>query len=190
MATPSAFGQSSGGWSGFSGSSGSVPSGQLWLSGAGGWPSTTAGCAVNTKTETGNKVNYYTLDFDPNTAENAEWACVMPSDWDGGTITATFYWVPGPYATYFGVTWQLQATSFPNASTLDVAYSNAQQVADTGADIGYIYKSDPTPAITVAGTPAGGAYTQFRVQRLVDDPGDTMDWDARLLGVMIAYTRA
>jgi hypothetical protein len=178
------------GAAGATGPTGPGPDGKLFLSGAGGWPSTTAGCQTNTKTEMAtNKENYYTLDFDAATTESAEWTVAMPSDWDASTITAVFYWMHGGTTTNFGVTWALDAYSFGDSDAGDAAFGTQQHIPDTGGTTSDVYISDATPAITVGGTPAAGELVQFRVQRLPNDGDDSMAVDAKLLGVMLTYGR-
>ena len=42
---------------------------------------------------------------------------------------------------------------------------------------------------SLAGSPAPGQLVNFRVQRVGNDPGDTLVATAKLLGVMIGYVR-
>jgi hypothetical protein len=50
--------------------------------------------------------------------------------------------------------------------------------------------SAATSAMTIAGSPAAGDLAQFRIGRLGGHANDTLTVDARLLGVLINYTRA
>jgi hypothetical protein len=154
------------------------------------WPTITSGCATNNKTEqTTNKQNVYTLDFDPTTAENAEATVGMPSDWNGGTVTAVFYWMATGVETNSAV-WMCQGRSYGDAETLDQAYGTLQQIADAHTTTALqVLISAATPAITLGGTPAGSELVQFRVGRLPADGSDNLTVDAMLLGVMITYTR-
>jgi len=165
-------------------------SGQLFLSAAGIWPSTTNGCAANKKVELGtNDVDIFVLAFDPTSAEYAQGSIAMPSDWDGGTVTAVFYWTHAATDTNFGVVWGCQGRSYANDEALDQAFGDAVEVADTGGTTDDLYISAATEAITIAGATAS-EFVQFRVYRDPTDESDTMAIDARLLGVMINYTRS
>lgn len=179
------------GVTGATGPSGAKPAGQIWLTAAGMWPSTTSGCQPNTLTETAtNKQNIYTLDFDPTTQEFAEGNIGMPSDWDGGTVTATFHWKASGTSTNSAV-WQCQGRSYGDSETLDQAWGTAQSVADAHtATADQVLVSAPTAAITLAGTPAASELVLFRIARVPGDASDTLAVDAQLIGVMIAYTRA
>ena len=155
------------------------------------WPSTTSGAAANAKVETGtNHVNYYVLDFADGSTLTAEGGLVMPSDWDGGTITATFTWLAND-TTNNSVVWGCAARAFGDGDAIDAAYGTQQTVTDANASTAnQVRQSAATPAITVAGTPAASKYVQFQIQRLGGAGGDTLAATARLLGVMITYTRA
>jgi hypothetical protein len=175
---------------GVTGSTGAKPAGQIFLTAAGMWPSTTSGASANTKYESAtNKVNYYALDFDATNQENAEGGLAMPSDWDAGVITAQFYWTASGTSTN-GVTWQLAARAWGDSETLDQAYSTATGVNDAHTATALQLQISPaTTGIAVTGAPAAGDYIQFRVNRLPSDSGDTLAVDASLIGVMIAFNR-
>ena len=165
------------------------PAGQLFLSAAGGWPSTTAGCESNALAELStNKVNLFTLNFDPSTVENAEFTVVMPSDWDGETITAVFYWMHAATTTNFGVMWQIAGRSYANDDALDQAVGTLQEVSDTGGTTNDLYVTAATPDVTIAGAGAS-EMVQFKVNRNPADAADNLAVDAKLIGVMITYAR-
>lgn len=152
------------------------------------WPSTTAGCSTNTKTEqTTNDQNLYTLDFDTATQEHAEGNIAMPSDWDGGTITAQFYWTATGTSTN-NVQWGIQGRSYGDLETIDQAWGTAVTVSDAhSATALQVQISSATGAMTFSGTPAAGELVLFRVFR--DVGNDNLAVDAMLIGVMIGYTR-
>jgi hypothetical protein len=168
----------------------SVP-GQIFLTAAGMWPSTTSGCAGNVLVESAsNKQNVYLLDFADGSTQYAEGFLAMPSDWDGGTLTATFYWLADD-ATADAVVWDCQARAYGDGDAIDQAWGTAQTVTDANASTASELRiSSATAAITVGGTPAASKLVLFRVGRLGADVSDTLTVDARLLGVMVAYTRA
>lgn len=161
--------------------------GEIFLTAAGGWPSTTNGCATNTKNEyPTNDVDLYSLDFDGASAEYAQWSVWMPDDWNGGTVTADFIWTAasGSGTVIFG----LQGRSYANDEAIDQAWGTAQEATDTLLAVDDFHFSPTTAAITLAGTPAAGEFVQFRAYR--DGATDTHAADARLLGIKVYYTRA
>lgn len=165
--------------------------GKLFLSAAGMWPSTTDGAAANAKVDTGtNDVDVYVLDFaDGGTKLYAQATVAMPDDWNGGTVTAKFYWMTNGTGTG-GVVWGCAGRSYGDAETVDQALGTEQTVTDNGVSTAnQVLISAETSAITLAGTPAGGELVQFKVSRDPTNGSDTLAQTARLLGVMITYTR-
>lgn len=158
------------------------------LTAAGGWPSTTAGAAANAKVETTtNDLNYYTLDFDDTTQEHAEWTVIMPDSYDGGTITAVFFWTSAAGGAGETVRWGIQARAFGDDDALDQAFGTAQEVQDDWIADGDVHVTTATSAITIGGTPAGGKMVQFKVYRDTGDAADDHTGDAKLMLVKIEY---
>lgn len=168
----------------------SAVSAQFWLSGAGGWPSTSSGCALPAQTEMAtNDVNLKTLDFDQTTQEHSEWTFAMPSDYGGGTITAVFHWMANSTSTN-SVIWGLQARCFTDDDALDQAFGTAQEVTDANKATAYdLNITAATAAITIAGTPAAGKLVQWKAYRKAADGSDNLAVDAKLAGIQITYTR-
>jgi hypothetical protein len=171
------------------GATGPKASGQLFLSAAGKVPATTNGAVQNKNVAVTNVQNFYTLDFDPTTQKFAHALVVMPSDWNAGTITASFYWTATGVSTN-SVVWALEARAYADSDTIDQAYGTPQQIADAHtATALQNQNSGATPAITIGGTPAASQLVMFRVKRVPADASDTLAVDAMLIGVMISYTR-
>jgi len=170
---------------------GGVISAQVFLSAASGQPKVTAGCAAATPVElTTNKQNLKVLDFDKDTEEHADYTFALPSDYNGGTMTAKFFWMHAATTTNFGVVWGIEGRCYANDDALDQAVGTAQTTADTGGTTEDLYISDATAAITWAGTPAGGQLINLTVYRKAADGSDTLAIDARLIGVQLSYTRS
>jgi hypothetical protein len=170
---------------------GEAPSatGEIMLTAAGGWPSTTGGCAANAKVEYGtNDVDLYALDFDPDADEYAQWTVWMPDDWDGGTIAAKFAWTAASGSG--DVVWAIQGRAYANDDPIDAAWGTAQTATDALTATGDLCISGATPDCTLAGTPAAGQFVQLRVYRDANAAGDTLAADARLLAVKITYGRS
>ncbi|MBD3268531.1 hypothetical protein GF373_17825 [bacterium] len=165
--------------------------GQIFLPASAGWPSTTNGCADPTQVEFGtNDIDIYLADFDPDSDEYMQFGFVMPSDYDGGTITAQFYWTADSGSSD-DVVWGLQAVALGDGISLDQAWGAEKQVVDTHeGTANYMDQTDLTDAITIAGTPAPSKYVQIRVRRDADSGSDTLSADARLIGIMISFDRA
>ncbi len=161
----------------------------LVLTAAGLKPTTTAGCAAPTLVEAGtNDIDYWVADFDATTQEYGVWNVVMPDNYDGGTVTATFYWTSAAGSAGGTVVWGLQGRSYANDEAIDQAYGTAQEVSDDWLANGDVHITSATSAITLGGTPAAGEYVVFRVYRDPADANDDLTGDARLMGVKVEYT--
>lgn len=130
-----------------------------------------------------------TRDFDQTTDEFMQFTVAMPGNWDLGTVTARFVWTHSAGAS-FAVIWGLHGVALSDDDTANAAFGTAVTVTDTGGTASDIYRSDATAAITIAGTPAAGDMVAFQVYRDADAGGDTLDADARLIGVELFYTTA
>lgn len=172
------------------GVTGPKASGQVNLTAAGMVPATTNGAAQNKNVAATNVQNYYTLDFDPTTQEFAHATFAMPSDWDGGTITAEFWWTATGTSTN-SVVWAIEGRSYGDSETIDQAYGTAVTVTDAHtATALQAQKSSATGAMTFSGTPAAGELVHLRVKRDPANGSDTLAVDALLIGVVINYTRS
>jgi hypothetical protein len=153
-------------------------------------PTSTAGCAAITDVETtATRPDMQVLDFDSSTQEYAQFSVGMPKSWNGGTVTATFYWTHAT-AVATDVIWAIQGVCVSDNDTIDIAYGPAVTVTDTFHNAAEdLAVTAPTGAITLAGSPADGDLAFFQVFRFADSAGDTTNsTDARLVGVKIHYT--
>ncbi len=136
-----------------------------------------------------NKQNQILCDFVDGSTTYGSAVVVMPSDYNGGTFTATFYWRCGS-AVSSVVRWQVEARSYGDLETIDQAFGTAVAVDDTyGGTASQLAISAATAAVTPSGTPAGNELMHLRFARLGGHANDTMTQDARLVGVRIDYTR-
>jgi hypothetical protein len=171
------------------GGSTAVP-GQIILSAAGGWPSVTSGSNPTTQTQTTtNLVNFQFLGFPDTIQTHANWAMAMPSDYNGGTITAVFYWVAGSASTN-SVVWGLAGRAFADGDAIDQSFGTAQETTDANQSNDDVNISPATPAITLGGSPAASNFVQFRAYRNPANASDTLAATAELLAIRITYTRS
>jgi hypothetical protein len=160
------------------------------------WPSNTSGAVSPTLFETTtNLQDFYGMGFIDGSTTYCQGNLMMPSDYDGGTVTATFVWTIGPSATATtgAVTWGAQWNQYSNGENIDATWGTGQEVtqnyqsASTGA---MLMTSSASSAITTGG--ATGAASQpafFRIYRRAAATADTQTTVAQLVGCMIAYTR-
>jgi len=158
------------------------------LTAGGGVPSITSGAELVLTEASTNKQVITTLDFDPDSIEYAQWALALPDDYNGGTMTAKFYWCANSTSSN-AVVWGIQGVSYTDGSALDASWGTAVEVTDANNGTAYqVRVSSETSAMTIAGSPSGGYLAQFRVYRKATDSGDTLTTDAKLLAVKLKYT--
>ena len=156
----------------------------LWI---GNWtPSETAGAGAPAVLTAGS--NYFSyIPFDKDTNEYAYANVPMPVNYDGGTITAKFYWSHPATTTNFGVTWGICAASMTDNEALNTSAGGWAGVDDTGGTAGNLYVSSATGAVTISGSPDDFHLVHFIVVRSPSSAGDTLAVDAYLHGVLITY---
>jgi hypothetical protein len=113
----------------------------------------------------------------------------MPSDYDGGTVTAVFYWIANSASTNSAI-WALQGRAYGDNEAIDQAFGTAQSVTDANNGANTLNISSATSAITLAGSPAASELVQFRAYRNADDGSDNLAADARLVAIRVTFTRS
>lgn len=152
-------------------------------------PTASNGCAGLTSVETtAGRPDMVVLDFDTSADEHAQFSVPMPKSWDEGTVTFQVFWTTTATDTG-GVAWGLQGVAVSDGDTIDVAYGTAVVVTDAGQSTAEdLYVTAESAAVTIAGTPAANDMCYFRVFRDVSDAADTMEEDARLIGIKLFIT--
>lgn len=159
----------------------------MWIPAGAMFPRTTTGCAALAQAETTtNKINYKVLDFDQTTQEYAQFVWQPPRNWNNGTVKVTPYWTAASGTG--GVVWSVAGGAYSNDDALDTALGTAQTSTDTLIATGDLHVGPQTSAITIAGTPADSDAVIFEVSRVTGDASDTLNADARLIGISIEYT--
>jgi len=158
------------------------------LTAQGMWPRSSTGCLEVAKVQaSSNLQSFFRLGFENTVKEYANIAFALPDRYDGGTITAVFYWMQDGTLTG-GVRWGIQGRAYGDAETIDQAWGTAQEVTDNGTSTAkQVLKSAATPAMTLAGTPAGGELAMLQIYRNPIDPADTLEATVYLLGIKIEY---
>ncbi len=164
---------------------------EVWISGAAMKGAVTAGAGdadnlpESAETST-NGINYDFLAFDQTTEEEAFFQWKIPQGWDEGTITYQPVWTA---ASGTGtVQWGLKSLARGNSDPLDTAYGSETTTTaltlDAAEDVMFSAESG---AHTIGGTPVANDIVLFAISRKTG--GDTLTADARLLGIIITYTR-
>jgi hypothetical protein len=161
------------------------PKRSFFIPGGGFWVSTTSAATGPTKYEyPTNDVNLVRIAFNGTGKTYAECSTVMPKNYDGGTVTAIFYWsVDAGTGT---VIWEIAGRAYGDNDAIDQAQGTAVAITDTIIASADMHVSPESSAITIAGTPAGEKFVQFKIDR--NGASDTNNGTAYLLGVLIKYT--
>ncbi len=161
----------------------------MWIPAAAMYATQTNGCAALAAQETtAGRPDIYTLDFDKDSDEYAQFSVAMPKSWDEGTITFIPVWTHKTSTAAYGVSWFLQGVACADGDTADVAFGTAQESQDTGGTDEDVYIGPESSAITIGGSPAADELCFFQIYRDVSDAGDTLDADACLIGIKVLVT--
>jgi len=152
-------------------------------------PTVTNGCAGLASAETtSGRPDMNVLDFDASSDEHAQFQVAFPKSWNEGTVTFQAFWTTTATDTD-GVAWGLQGVAVSDNDTIDVAYGSAVVVTDDALGAAEdLCVTAESGAITLAGSPAAGDMSFFRIFRDVSDGNDDMAEDARLIGIKLLFT--
>jgi len=158
----------------------------IWIPAVAMYPNTTNG-AEAAQVELGNGPELKVLDFDKSSDESAQFAVAFPKSWNEGTVTFQAFFTATSTDTGT-VSWDLAGVALADSGDLNTAFGTA--VAPTAkAHSGTSNDLDVTAesgAVTIAGSPSTDEYVFFQVTRDVSD--DSLDADARLLGIKLFFT--
>jgi len=158
----------------------------IWIPAVAMYPNTTNG-AEAAQVELGNGPELKVLDFDKSSDESAQFAVAFPKSWNEGTVTFQAFFTATSTDTGT-VSWDLAGVALADSGDLNTAFGTA--VAPTAkAHSGTSNDLDVTAesgAVTIAGSPGTDEYVFFQVTRDVSD--DSLDADARLLGIKLFFT--
>jgi hypothetical protein len=99
-----------------------------------------------------------------------------------------FHWTCTGGGSSETVEWNLQGHSHGDGEDIDEAWGTEQSVSDTWSADNYLHITPATSAITIGGTPAAGEMVQLRAFR--DVSGDDLGVDAKLISVIVTFTRS
>jgi hypothetical protein len=152
------------------------------------WPRYTNGCIASDNVETSSVKRYISrIGFSNSAKSYAECEFVLPWYYDGGTITARFHWFV-PTTTAGVVLWGIQGLVAGDGDGLDIADGTAQEISDATQTTAYdLLITEPTPAVTLAGTPAGAKTCLLTIYRDPDDALDTLAETIYLKAIEIRY---
>jgi hypothetical protein len=151
-----------------------IPAGQM----------TASGSAAGTATH--GDIQYDTLDFDQTTIEHAYFNESMPSSWNEGGVSFVAVWTA---ASGTGdVIWRFQGWARGDGESISTSYSANVARTDTLINPAALHRAPETANLNIDGTPAANDTVFFRVSRNAASGADTLNADARLIGVEFYYT--
>lgn len=115
----------------------------------------------------------------------------MPPSWDRQTVRAKFDWTGDAASSQDDdVEWALQGLALGDDDVMDTAFGTAVVITDAALAGGGAkwQRTDATPAMTIAGSPALDDLVVFQVTRNTDGTDDMVE-DALLIGVLIQFTK-
>jgi hypothetical protein len=160
----------------------------MWVPAQAMFGTTTNGADAQAVETTATRPELKVLDFDPGTAEYAQFSVAMPKSWNLGTVTYQVFWSPSNTNTdncIFG----LQGLACTEGDTADAVFGTAIEVTDAGiGTVEDVQMSAVSSAMTIAGSPADDDICFFQLYRDAADGSDTFSGDARVLGIKLFYT--
>lgn len=156
----------------------------IWLPAGAAIPRATNGAAAGTVEAATNDVMYDVLDFDSATAEGIAWVVTLP-EWNLGAIKFKPVWTAATGSGTFILS--VAGRAYADDDAIDQAAGTAQTSTDTLITAGDIHIGPASSAITVAGTLAANLPI---ILQGVRDIADTLNADARLIGILVEYTKA
>ena len=160
----------------------------MWVPAAAMYGATTNGADPQQIETTAGRPDMKVLDFDPGTAEAAQFSVAFPKSWNEGTVTYQVYWSPSNTNTG-NCLFELAGVACGDSDTIDVAYGTTITVTDAG--IGTVEDQQVSPVsadLTIAGSPAVDQLCYLQVRRNAANGLDTFTGDARVLGIKIFFT--
>ena len=123
--------------------------------------------------------------FDGAAAEVLGTNAMMPSDWDGGAVTAVVHWAPSD-TTAGNVYWQVYLASIAAAEQVDQAYADVASIIVAAGGTADVKKSSSGSITLSSGT---DPFLKCLIVRQAADALDTYNaQDAWFLGLEIQYT--
>ncbi len=158
------------------------------LTAQGMWPTATSGCLnADYVALTTNHYNISRMGFAHTAKSYAEVEFALPWYYDGGTITARFYWFV-PTTSSGSVVWGLGGRAIGDSDNLDQLSGTTKTVVDSTHNTAYdLMITEYTAAITLGGTPSGGKLAMIAIYRDPISTSDTLSETVYLKAIEIQY---
>jgi hypothetical protein len=126
-----------------------------------------------------------TLDFAADAVTTAQALIALPKGWNRGSVTVQPLWTTSGGAG--SVVWSVGGAALGDGDGLDSAVGAPVTLTDALTTAGALHAAPESPAITLAGTPTADGLTLLTIARATEDPADTLDAPALLLGLRVFY---
>ena len=110
-----------------------------------------------------------------------------PKRWNMSTVTAKFIWMPSR-ATSNTVVWGIRGVAMKSGDAFDPVMGSNVCVANTTSGSQTIRITNPTPGLTIAGTPQADDLVVFEIFRAGANSADTEAASVNLFGVNLYFT--
>lgn len=133
---------------------------------------------------TGTNYPYTVLAFDDKADEKAYWVFPVPNNWDGSTVTVTFYWTADDGGASETVQFEVDTGSYGNDAAFKTGALGATAVATSDT---WLANGDMHIVTSGALTTSWVAGELAVIEVIRDVSADDMGCDAYLLGITITY---
>lgn len=164
---------------------------EIWVPSSAMNPPASGGPAASTNVwaTTTDAQSIETFDFDADTDETVMFTLTLPIAWDGADPKMKLFWKPvTDVDSSEVVVWGIVGGSINDNEDGGNTLGTAAQVSDTGLQSTNKLHLTAAGAVDIGGTPSAGHMVWFKVYRDANDGSDTMEGDARLIGVQLQYT--
>lgn len=128
-----------------------------------------------------------TLDFAADAVSTAQALIALPKAWNRGSVTVQPLWTASG-GSGGSVVWSVGGVALGDGDGLDSAGGAPVTLTDALTTADALHAAPESPAITLAGSPTADGLTLLTIARATEDPADTLDAPARLLGLRVFYT--
>lgn len=125
------------------------------------------------------------LGFDRDIEQTAQALLALPKAWDGGDLAVQPLWTASGGTG--DVLWAIDALGLEDGEALDAIGGVAVMVADTLTTADALHVADESAPLVVDGAPTPSGLVLLTIARAASDTADTLDADARLLGLRVFY---
>lgn len=157
----------------------------IWIPAGAIVPTITSGSVLNQISLGIDIPDITSCDYAPGNITHSIFNVGMPKSWDCGSLYSSIFWSHTSGATG-SVVWRVQGLGVSNNQTLSGVFTSGILSTGYSTNSDYQWKTPEFGPLIVSGANTG-EIINFRVSRMVGDPGDTLGVSGRLMGVKLIY---